>query len=186
MVRTYRQIFRLSVGLAMSAPIGELMTDSTPEPPQTKEDTGDKSNRQRWLRVLALATPVELAEAWGALAPPPAFQFLRRPETGLALVRGRIGGSGAPFNLGEMTVTRCTVRTGSGFAGTSHRAGTDQTAATRMAVFDALLQDPDRRASLEASVIAPLMAAQAARRQAAASETAATRVEFFTLIRGSE
>ncbi len=32
------------------------------------------------------------------------------PRPGMTLVRGRMGGTGSPFNLGEMTVTRCVVR----------------------------------------------------------------------------
>ena len=30
------------------------------------------------------------------------------------MVRGRVGGTGAPFNLGEMSVTRCSVRLADG------------------------------------------------------------------------
>ena len=50
----------------------------------------------------------ELGERLGTL---PDYRVLRGPEAGLVMVRGRTGGGGAPFNLGEMTATRCTVRT---------------------------------------------------------------------------
>ena len=67
---------------------------------------------------------------------------MRGPETGLVMVRGRAGGSGSPFNLGEMTVTRCTVQLGSGTAGHAYIAGRDERQAELAAVADALLQDP--------------------------------------------
>ncbi|MGH6917033.1 MAG: phosphonate C-P lyase system protein PhnG, partial [Geminicoccaceae bacterium] len=50
--------------------------------------------------------------------------------------------------------------------------------------FDALLQAPDRRAALLERVVAPLAAAQAEARAAQARKAAATRVEFFTMVRG--
>ncbi len=34
------------------------------------------------------------------------------------MVRGRAGGGGSAFNLGEMTVTRCSVRIATGQVGT--------------------------------------------------------------------
>ncbi len=43
--------------------------------------------------------------------PPPEFDWLRAADIGLAMVRGRVGGSGEDaFNLGEVTVTRATLR----------------------------------------------------------------------------
>src|SRR5580704_11781109 len=100
--------------------------------------------RQHWMAVLARA-PADAIEAGltqdGHL---PAWTRVRGPETGLVMVRGRAGGSGSPFNLGEMTVTRCTVRIGSGATGHAYVAGRDERQAELAAVADALLQDPDR------------------------------------------
>jgi alpha-D-ribose 1-methylphosphonate 5-triphosphate synthase subunit PhnG len=88
--------------------------------------------------------------------------------------------------MGEMTATRCSVRLESGFVGHAYVAGRDTRHAELAAIADALLQDPARHASVHAAVIAPLAAAQAERRGRAARKTAATRVDFFTLVRGED
>ena len=110
-----------------------------------------------------------------------AYRVLRGPEAGLVMVRGRTGGGGAPFNLGEMTVTRCTVRTEAGFVGHAYVAGRNERQAELAALADALLQDPLRQAALLEDVIEPLAAAQQARRDAVAAKAAATRVQFFAM-----
>ncbi len=137
--------------------------------------------RKHWMSVLARA-PVEALEAGLARQGPlPAWIRLRGPETGLVMVRGRAGGSGSPFNLGEMTVTRCTVRLASGIAGHAYVAGRDERQAELAAVADALLQDPDLSDSLQKAVIGPLAEAQRERRQTRSEKAAATRVEFFSM-----
>jgi alpha-D-ribose 1-methylphosphonate 5-triphosphate synthase subunit PhnG len=136
--------------------------------------------------VLARAARAELEAAWGAFPSPPAYTHLRRPETGLVLVRGRAGGTGAAFNLGEMTMTRCAVRVETAerrLVGLSFVAGRDVRRAELAAVFDALLQDPRHRATVETAVIAPIEARLAATRETRAAEIAATKVDFFTLVR---
>lgn len=140
--------------------------------------------RQRWLGVLAKSLPTELEAAWGQLADPPAMDFLRRPETGLVMARGRAGGTGQRFNLGEVTVTRCSVQSQVGFVGHGYVRGRNKRHAELVARFDALCQEPDRRPALISGVIEPLERAQAARRECTARRAAATRVEFFTLVRG--
>jgi len=111
----------------------------------------------------------------------PGYTRLRGPEAGLVMVRGRAGGGGAPFNMGEMTVTRCTVRTDSGQVGHAYVAGRDARQAELAAVFDAMLQDPHQAFALQANVIAPLAEAQQARRAAIAEKAAATKVQFFAM-----
>jgi alpha-D-ribose 1-methylphosphonate 5-triphosphate synthase subunit PhnG len=96
------------------------------------------------------------------------------------MVRGRAGGDGAPFNLGEMTVTRCAVRLGDA-VGHAYVAGRDKRQAELAALVDAALQDPSRHAALMDAVIAPLAARQQAERETEARKAAATRVEFFTM-----
>lgn len=142
-------------------------------------------HRRRWMGVLAKAAPDEVAAAWERVTPKPAYELLRRPETGLVMVRGRTGGDGAPFNLGEMTVTRCSVRLDGGTVGHAWVAGRRADHAERAAVLDALLQDPARHAAV-APEIDRLEAAMAARRERAAREAAATRVDFFTMVRGED
>jgi alpha-D-ribose 1-methylphosphonate 5-triphosphate synthase subunit PhnG len=142
--------------------------------------------RRRWMSVLAKARDEEMARAWAGLGERPAYRMVRGPETGLVMVRGRAGGTGARFNLGEMTVTRCTVVLADGTVGHAWVGGRDRRHAEMAAVLDALLQDPERRAALEPRVIAPLERQQAERRRAAAARSASTRVEFFTMVRGDE
>lgn len=136
------------------------------------------TRRQHWMSVLARASGQELAALAGPLPP---YTRLRGPEAGLVMVRGRTGGSGNPFNLGEATVARCTVRTGAGTVGHAYCLGRDLRQAELAAVLDALLQDPASGPAMEAQVIAPLATAQAERRAQLARRAAATQVQFFTL-----
>jgi alpha-D-ribose 1-methylphosphonate 5-triphosphate synthase subunit PhnG len=133
--------------------------------------------RRAWMAVLARAAAEDIAALLPAL---PAHEWLRAPETGLVMVRGRAGGDGAPFNLGEMTVTRCAVRLGDA-VGHAYVAGRDKRQAELAALADAALQDPARRAGLLAALIAPLAERQQAAREAEARRAAATKVEFFTM-----
>jgi alpha-D-ribose 1-methylphosphonate 5-triphosphate synthase subunit PhnG len=111
----------------------------------------------------------------------PGYGVLRGPEGGMAMVRGRAGGGGAAFNLGEMTVTRCSVRTETGFVGHAYVAGRDEDRALLAALGDALMQDPDRAEDVERCVIAPLAREQLERQAERAEKAAATRVQFFAM-----
>lgn len=133
------------------------------------------------MSVLARASADDIARHLADAPPLPTHRRLRGPETGLVMVRGRAGGDGAPFNLGEMTVTRCTVRLTDGSIGHAHVAGRDQAQAELAAVLDALMQDGGWHDVLERLVITPLESAQAERRAATARRAAATKVEFFTM-----
>jgi alpha-D-ribose 1-methylphosphonate 5-triphosphate synthase subunit PhnG len=125
-----------------------------------------------------------LEGAYRALPETPVYRFLRKPETGTVMVRGRIGGTGSPFHLGEATVTRCTVQVNGGAAGTGYVMGRSARRAELVAVFDALLQDQGERPRLEESVLASLHRKIADRRSQSAARAAATRVNFFTMARG--
>ena len=114
----------------------------------------------------------------------PAHEDLREPENGLVMVRGRIGGDGAPFNLGEATVSRAAVRLSTGEVGFGYTLGRDRQKAQLIALCDAMVQSDEFAAAVEADVIAPLRAAMIARRNRKAAEAAATRVDFYTLVRG--
>ncbi len=140
----------------------------------------DTEDRRRWMAVLARAPAEEIAGLLADLPPLPTPERLRPPETGLVMVRGRAGGDGAPFNLGEMTVTRCAVRLGDA-VGHAYVAGRDKRQAELAALLDAALQDPARRDALLAHVIAPLAERQQAARAAEARKAAATRVDFFAM-----
>ncbi len=142
--------------------------------------------RKRTTDLLARAEREELDAAWNALAARPTVQPVRGPETGLVMVRGRIGGGGSPFNLGEVTVTRATVRLGSGTVGHAHALGTDREKARLAAIFDALWQEPATREFVEQAILTPICGRIAAETRKKAEETAATRVDFFTMVRGED
>jgi alpha-D-ribose 1-methylphosphonate 5-triphosphate synthase subunit PhnG len=144
---------------------------------------GDTGRRQAAMAVLAHADAAEIAARLDALALP-SHQNLREPENGLVMVRGRIGGDGAPFNLGEATVSRAAVRLSSGELGIGYTLGRDRRKAELIALCDALIQSRDHAAAVESRVLAPLRTRRIAERRRVAAETAATRVDFYTLVRG--
>jgi alpha-D-ribose 1-methylphosphonate 5-triphosphate synthase subunit PhnG len=143
------------------------------------------AERQHWMGLLARARPEDLEQAFGNLGPSPAFTWLRQPETGATMVRGRAGGTGAPFNLGEMTVTRCALELSDGTVGHAWVQGRDKAHAERAALIDALMQGPaaDR---IRDAVLDPLRDAETTRRRARAGKAATTKVDFFTLVRGED
>jgi alpha-D-ribose 1-methylphosphonate 5-triphosphate synthase subunit PhnG len=144
---------------------------------------GRKARRQAAMAVLAHATSEEIATHLAAI-PLPAHENLREAENGLVMLRGRIGGDGAPFNLGEATVSRAAVRLASGEVGFGYTLGRDRDKARMIALCDALVQSSEFAGSIESMVIAPLRAALLARRQQKAAQAAATRVDFYTMVRG--
>ncbi len=142
-----------------------------------------QSARQDWMGLLARAPAAELVRLWEAGARAPEFTWLRAPETGTAMVRGRAGAVGAPFNLGEMTVTRCALALDCGTQGHAYVQGRSRDHARIAALCDALLQTAAAGA-IRAAILDPLAEAETARRAARAERAAATRVEFFTMTRG--
>lgn len=144
--------------------------------------TPDQTARQYWMGLLARAKPPLLA----ALLPDlPGHQMLRAPEVGSVMVRGRAGATGAPFNLGEMTVTRCVLQLVTGEIGHANVAGRDKAHATRAALVDALMQTP-AGANIRVAVLDALEGDEAARKHTRAAKAAATKVDFFTLVRGED
>ena len=114
----------------------------------------------------------------------PAYEILREPENGLVMLRGRIGGDGAPFNLGEATVSRAAVRLVTGEVGFGYVLGRDRRKAQMIALCDALVQSNEFSDAVEEGVLTPLRAAMVSERDRRAAETAATRVDFYTMVRG--
>ncbi len=146
-------------------------------------ESSEQDRRRAAMAVLANTDCAEIDARLGALALPQ-YDVLREPECGLVMVRGRIGGDGAAFNLGEATVSRAAVRISSGELGVGYALGRDRRKAELIALCDALMQSPDRRDAIEAAVLAPLRQRITAERLRVAAETAATRVDFYTLVRG--
>jgi alpha-D-ribose 1-methylphosphonate 5-triphosphate synthase subunit PhnG len=138
------------------------------------------------MALLAQARTGEIAQGLKVVAQSLRYVELRPAATGLVMVRGRIGGDGAPFNLGEATVTRAAVRLDSGETGFSYALGRDHDKARLAAVCDALWQSEARRDGIERHVLAPIRARLARERAEKREQAAATRVDFFTLVRGED
>ncbi|MGK7912423.1 MAG: phosphonate C-P lyase system protein PhnG [Synechococcus sp.] len=149
-------------------------------------DTPEQSDRQRWMATLAKSTLADLEKHLAELGVPD-YTMLRAPEIGLVMVRGRAGGTGQPFNLGEMTVTRCVVQMSGPdgeISGFGYVAGRSRRHAELAAVGDALMQHPSWRERVEERAIVPLQVIAAQQRELQQEQTASTRVNFFTMPRG--
>lgn len=145
-----------------------------------------QTQRQEWMAALALADEGRLREAWDSMAERPDYRVVRGPETGLVMVRARSGNVGERFNLGEMTVTRCSVGLADGVMGHAFIGGMKPDHACLAAVFDALMQLPKRREELRQELIEPLLRRRRERLARRHDEVRPTRVDFFTLVRGEE
>ena len=144
----------------------------------------DITARQAIMATMAGAASDELARALESLGVVPPASDIRAPESGLVMLRGRTGGEGRPFNLGEATVTRAAIRLGDGRTGFAYQLGGDMKKARLAAILDALWQGAERDA-VEAA-LAPISARLAAAAAAKARRVAATRVDFFTMVRGED
>ncbi|MEO1104220.1 MAG: phosphonate C-P lyase system protein PhnG [Pseudomonadota bacterium] len=139
-------------------------------------------DRRAVIELLARGTVEELGEALARIGEPEEWAWLRRPETGLVMVRGHTGGGGAPFNLGEASVTRAAITLPDGTNGHAYALGRDKVKAQYAALLDALWQGPHRR-DVEAGLLRPLRDRLEAERSKTEAEHAATTVDFFTLAR---
>jgi alpha-D-ribose 1-methylphosphonate 5-triphosphate synthase subunit PhnG len=146
----------------------------------------DTAKRREWMGALATAPADRLFALWEAVPDKPEATYPRPAEIGMVMTKGRVGGSGAPFNLGEATVTRCTACLPDGSVGHAYLAGRDKRKAEIAAILDAMLMDPARHDALYAAVIEPLLIERVERDGARASKVAATKVDFFTLVRGED
>ncbi|MGX5826525.1 phosphonate C-P lyase system protein PhnG [Mesorhizobium sp. 43Arga] len=150
------------------------------------QEARDQAERKAAMATLAQSSGDDIVRLWNEAGLPSQAELLRGPETGLVTLRGRIGGGGAPFNVGEATVTRATVRLPSGQVGHCYALGRDKQKAKLAAIADALWQDPAHRAEVETRLIAPLRSALATVQEKRRAETAATKVDFFTMVRGED
>lgn len=144
-----------------------------------------QSDRKDWMGLLARAPEGRVAGLLATATLAEDATFLRPPEIGSVMVRGRAGGSGAPFNLGEMTVTRCTLRLACGTVGHGHVQGRRKDDAKAAAIVDALMQTA-KSLETETTVLEPLRNEELGRRSKRAEKAAATKVDFFTMVRGED
>jgi alpha-D-ribose 1-methylphosphonate 5-triphosphate synthase subunit PhnG len=148
-----------------------------------RNESAGQAQRKAVMAVLAHADAADISARLETIALP-AHENLREPENGLVMVRGRVGGDGAAFNLGEATVSRAAVRLSTGEVGFGYTLGRDRHKAEMIALCDAMVQSADFAEIVETKVVAPLRAAVIAERNRWAAEAAATRVDFYTLVRG--
>ncbi|HSP58121.1 MAG TPA: phosphonate C-P lyase system protein PhnG [Halomonas sp.] len=146
-------------------------------------------NQTRRQRILALTPCDRLEAAWARLAIAADYRCIRGPQTGMAMVRGRMGGTGNAFNLGEMTLSRASVvlkdgTPGAGSLGHGWVSGRDHRHAELIALADACSQCPEWAGRIEDDLVAPLEEALKTEREARSRTAAATRVDFFTMARG--
>lgn len=167
-----------TTGAAVGAPVGAPVP--TPQ-----------SDRQYWMSVLARAPGDAIRHCYQALTQEqtsrlPGFEHIRAPEIGMIMTRGRAGGTGAQFNLGEVTATRCSIRLESGEVGHAYATGRDKEKAELSAYLDALLQTELFSGPVRDHVIVPLATEAQARQAETRKKAAATKVEFFTMVRGED
>ena len=146
--------------------------------------TESKTPRQHWMSILARASVAELEQALAALGQTPDFDMMKPAETGTIMLEGRAGGAGRRFNIGEATMTRCVVRLKDGTMGFAYALGRDKRKAQLAAIIDGLLQLPTHSVMLQDVLIRPLAERLAAKQAVASQKAAATKVDFFTLVRG--
>jgi alpha-D-ribose 1-methylphosphonate 5-triphosphate synthase subunit PhnG len=109
--------------------------------------------------------------------------MVRAPETGLVMLRGRAGGDGAPFNLGEATVSRAVVELSTGERGYGQLLGRNRDHAALAATVEALCQRESEADKVNRLILEPIASRLTAEAQRERAETAATKVDFFTLVR---
>lgn len=151
-----------------------------------RQEREAEAARRAAMATLAAAPADLLKQLWTEAGFALDAHAVRGPETGLVTLRGRIGGGGAPFNFGEATVTRATVRLSSGEVGHAYGLGRDKEKARLSAIADAAWQNREHRAAIEEKIVAPLREAAASADARRRAETAATKVDFFTMVRGED
>lgn len=149
-----------------------------------QNDSFSQTCRQNWMAVLSKANWTDLKPLWDKAPHKPDCHVIREPETGMVMVRGRMGGSGQPFNTGEATVTRCSVQSRTGLKGHAYVLGRNKDHALAAAELDAGLQEPSIRSTIIEHVIEPLKRVKEENLEKHRRQTAATKVDFFTLVRG--
>lgn len=149
-------------------------------------DSALLEDRQALMHICAEATEAELERALVACEGAFAAEDVRSPEIGLIMLRGRVGGDGAPFNVGEATVTRAVMKLADGTVGYSYLLGRSARRARFAAIVDALGRNEASRTRIEEVLVVPVRSRLAAELRKQREEAAATRVNFFTLVRGED
>jgi alpha-D-ribose 1-methylphosphonate 5-triphosphate synthase subunit PhnG len=150
---------------------------------EMKDTVSEINPRKDWMGLMAKAPQGRVAALLDAEISRPAFTWLRAPEIGSTMVRA--GATGAAFNLGEMTITRCALTLDTGEVGHSYIQGRRKADAEATALVDALMQT-EMASRLRKTVLEPLQAEMVTAKAARAAKAAATKVDFFTMTRGED
>lgn len=142
--------------------------------------------RQRWMSIMARSDYENLSKHWQHLQISPEYKALRPAEIGMIMLKGRVNGDGTPFNMGEATVTRCSVQFTTGEVGTAYILGRHKQHAELAAVIDAQLQKGERYEEIWSQVIVPIKDVENLRQASQQSKAMKTKVDFFTLLRGED
>ena len=160
-------------------------TDATTASPHHEKPTENLDERKWWMSVLARAAAQEFYALHSFIPPKETYRIIKKPEIGTVMVEARAGGAGRRFNFGEASVTRCVVQLPSGELGFSYALGRDKAKAEQAAVIDALLQSGDTYTKNTIfSILKTIEKKHLAEKELRSRKAAATKVNFFTLVRG--
>lgn len=142
--------------------------------------------RQNLLSTLAKSSLKDIQSYWPHSPNDYQFNTIRPPQTGMVMAVARTETTGEPFNLGEVSVTRCALRLESGETGFGYSMGSDTEQVLHIALIDALAQVDDNFDTLSAEVINPLKQKIADRQKRQKALTDTTKVDFLTITRGED
>lgn len=142
-----------------------------------------KSLRKKNLSILAKANDDFLLKIFNQSSLPQSYVWLRKPEIGTVMVQGRIGAVGDQFNLGEITVTRCSLKIKGEIVGHGYSKGRNKEKVKIIALCDALSQT-SKIEQVKKYILEPLRIEESKNQKLEKEKAAATKVEFFTMARG--
>ena len=99
------------------------------------------------------------------------------------MVQGRMGAVGDQFNLGEITVTRCSLKIKGGVVGHGYSKGRNKEKVKIIALCDALSQTSKVK-KVKKYILEPLEIEETKNKKVEKEKAEATKVDFFTMARG--
>ena len=139
--------------------------------------------RKSWMSLLATSSQSDLLNLWKQKKIKVNYVWLRTPEIGSIMAQGRMGVTGDKFNIGEVTITRCSLKLNCGTIGHSYVQGRSKKKAEISALCDALMQTKMSK-EINKNIIIPLEKIKKDNKDKILSKAEATKVDFFTLVRG--
>ena len=135
------------------------------------------------MSLLATSNQSDLLNLWEQKKIRVNYIWLRTPEIGSIMAQGRMGVTGDKFNIGEVTITRCSLKLNCGTIGHSYVQGRSKKKAEISALCDALMQTKMSK-EINKNIIIPLEKIKKDNKRKILSKAEATKVDFFTLVRG--